>query len=309
MRRRSFCLGAAGSLASAIPVSRALAEPVLGEPPRRPEAVTASAGGMRMTGGGRVGLDRATGLAPVLSAFHFGFLNGDHSLRKVEAVAFGDTADLGFADQNADDPITAAASWLNVPGAARMTSSASRTTSRWASILAGGPHGLTLGPLGPYATDGFTLLLSGFSFETRDKADTQVMRLAAGVDEDDMAVALLQNGDNPRPRSPRENLVDCRLQFVWVPNSMIAARRSVTGSSPVRGEVSGQLPALPALVGIRYFDFRFLNGQHNILSLGVNLTGRRGVGVPSNEAVAFQDNNRDDPVQWRVDYVEFRPRS
>lgn len=87
------------------------------------------------------------------------------------------------------------------------------------------------------------------------------------------------------------------IQVVWVPEALVVAAKSVSGSG--REIESGARPRAGAKVGLQGFLFHFGNSDHHLLEVGVDL-------LDPEEQVRFQDNNRDDPMQWFVDFVELR---
>jgi hypothetical protein len=46
------------------------------------------------------------------------------------------------------------------------------------------------------------------------------------------------------------------------------------------------------------FNFRFNNESHNILAFGVHLNSQLGSDTPRNEAISWQNNNRDDRIHY-----------
>ena len=89
------------------------------------------------------------------------------------------------------------------------------------------------------------------------------------------------------------------VQIVWVPANAVVARRSVSGGG--RAIESGAAPAVPDKAALEGFHFHFGNSDHPIHSFGVDLQPDR-----TSESILFQDNNRDDPIQWSVDYVTLK---
>ena len=112
------------------------------------------------------------------------------------------------------------------------------------------------------------------------------------------------------------------VQYVWVPTTYLigegrvgnrtdpARTRGGVGisgqGSPerLRNSVTAQLPASDRYL-IRAFDLKFNNGTHNMLDIGVHLDGATG-STGADDAISWQDNNRDDPIEWSVNYLNLR---
>jgi hypothetical protein len=54
-------------------------------------------------------------------------------------------------------------------------------------------------------------------------------------------------------------------------------------------------------VALRGFRFYFRNADHHLKSIGVKLQADGGA-----DPVSFQDNGRDDPIAWSVEYARMR---
>jgi hypothetical protein len=249
--------------------------------------------------------------AAALSSFRVKYDNGDHALRSVNVAKQSDqTAGMWFSDSNPDDPITANGTWWVIPGA---TGGEISTT-----ISSGEEFNIKL-PAGP---EGHRLVLGGFkvniggSTSIVENGEVQIGRLALRMRD-------------PYPESPQRmasrisgtvftnngtRSINVMVQYVWVPSSYIARSGSVRhdntldqarASRPTTNVRSiakgvGQMPSSERYL-IQSFDLSFTNGTHNMLGMGVHLNGTDGA---MTEAVTWQDNNRDDPINWNVSYLQ-----
>lgn len=96
-----------------------------------------------------------------------------------------------------------------------------------------------------------------------------------------------------------------KIAYLWVPNARLANTRMVSGSDRAMAHVSGRLPGQTPHV-LHGFSFHFGNSDHFIGAMGVHLSGGAPVsnGLSNTEVVSWEDNNRDDPVQWTARFSE-----
>lgn len=96
-----------------------------------------------------------------------------------------------------------------------------------------------------------------------------------------------------------------RVAYLWVPNNRLANTRMVSGAGRTATGSSGRLPGETPIV-LQGFSFHFGNSDHFIESFGVHLSGGAPVqtAVNGGEIVSWQDENRDDPLQWSVRFSE-----
>jgi hypothetical protein len=79
------------------------------------------------------------------------------------------------------------------------------------------------------------------------------------------------------------------------PKSYLVQARS---AAPARGQSVAARPPGAAL--IQSFDLRFLNGDHHLQRITVDLARDREL------LVRFRDQNGDDPFEWHVEYSILR---
>lgn len=109
----------------------------------------------------------------------------------------------------------------------------------------------------------------------------------------------------PRVSDRRAAPYFVKVAYIWAPNSRLAAGRMVSGSSRAAAQVSGRLPTRPHV--LQGFSFHFGNSDHFIRDFGVHLTGAGPVlrnPAAIGEVVSWQDDDRDDPIQWTVRFSD-----
>lgn len=274
-----------------------------------PTSVEARASKREQTGYAPVAASVPLTNAAALSSFRLTFENGDHPIRTFGILKRPDgTADLSLLDSNGDDPASAYANWQIIPGAIGGEVSA-RTTS-------GGIFQIPVPPGPP----GHRLVLGGFrvsnggSIGPFEAGDTKIELISINAHDNfpqpstnpnSSISGTIKTDDGTRP-------ITVTIQYVWIPASFItmasAARNqsappSTDGLVRQRDRVLGQVPDTDKYV-IKSFEFEFLNGAHNVLSLGVHLNGTTMTPRATNEAISFQDNNRDDPIRWSVAFYQ-----
>ena len=246
--------------------------------------------------------------AAALSSFRLTFENSDHPIRTLGVLKRPDgTADLDLLDSNGDDPVSAYATWQIIPGAIGGEVSA-RTTSGGIFQIAVPP-----GPLGHRLVLGGFRVNNGGSIGPFESGDTQIELISINAHDNfpqpstnpnSSISGTIRTDDGTRP-------IAVTIQYVWIPASFITMSSSARNqSTPPRvnglvrqvSEIVGQVPSTDKYV-IKSFEFEFLNGSHHLLSLGVHLNGAT-MTSRSNEAVSFQDNNRDDPIRWSVAFYQ-----
>ncbi|MFZ1566004.1 hypothetical protein [Sphingorhabdus sp.] len=257
--------------------------------------------------------------AAALSSFRIHYDNGDHAIRSINVRKLPDqTAALNIADSFSDDPITAFGNWWVIPGA----TGGELTTS----ISSGQEINLTV-PVGPanhrLVLGGFSLRIDG-SGNNFEKGEVQVGRIAIRLNDPSPQAsnsAASRISGTVFTNDGNRNII-VTVQYVWVPTTYLigegrvgnrtdpARTRGGVGisgqGSPerLRNSVTAQLPASDRYL-IRAFDLKFNNGTHNMLDIGVHLDGATG-STGADDAISWQDNNRDDPIEWSVNYLNLR---
>ncbi|OJY30541.1 MAG: hypothetical protein BGO98_27925 [Myxococcales bacterium 68-20] len=274
---------------------------------------------------------------PVLNGFHFRFTNGDHELQRIWAtVSSPSSARISFRDKNADDNYKAGLTWINVKGAGARGE---------VFAVGGGQFEIPLPTPRPanhrlvlsgfelnFASDDEDIRMIGVWLdESRHVArvsfmnwigDTSIggqlgnawvppqpyyrMRgyLTKVVPTAERLASELRahekDKDSIRP-------IGVRVQYAFIPNTMVESEDYFTGTT--RAPASGKV--FKARAGIQGFEFWFDNKAHHILELGVmpplaGSAARSRVSAPG-EYVAFQDQNRDDPIKWAVKLLNLKP--
>jgi hypothetical protein len=312
--------------ASATPASPAITQSV----------TNASVDDMRR--GGQVAVNGTLAGIPLLNGFRFRFSNGDHELRQVGVVADGaSSAVMTFFDKNGDDPFSAQATWVVLNGGAtRATVLAAGAGFMDVPLTPRPPNTrLVLTGFSLFRNDDFNVRMVGIWLdEARNVArvsffDDQggaangavplgdagwefgkwpgaqnrgtkarvVTSVAAAVNEMRAIKDAAPNGFRP---------YGVRIQYAFIPTSVVEGDDYFTGSTrvPASGKV---FPSRGALQG---FEFVFDNSDHHLLDFGIMPPLAGSVvrsKAPSNEFVAFQDKNRDDPMRWAVRFVKLKP--
>ena len=122
--------------------------------------------------------------------------------------------------------------------------------------------------------------------------------ISTGLSLEQIAKAATNEGKNTaRPYS-------ITLQYAYVPNAKIDKNGSLSGTYRHIDMMQGQSPRWPNLI-YRSFVFRFNNADHHLLGVGIHLNGMKtfpGQNGSEKDAITWQDNNQDDPIQWLVEY-------
>ncbi|MFZ5747236.1 MAG: hypothetical protein ACOY45_06205 [Pseudomonadota bacterium] len=257
-----------------------------------------------------------------LSSFALNYKNGDHKFQSIGISPLTENAEFRFTDRDGNDPFNLEAQWY--------------MSKRWItySVSAVGSGEFDIPFQGP---SGATAVLSGFSFERAAGTDANVRTIGVrmlpsnrgvrvilmddqGADFRGFGLAIasafaLSGGDpfgalaqllpaagtnlafQEISRSNGLRQFKVTVYYTFIPDALISARGSLSGAS--RFYESGRKPAQGDKVVLRGFLYHFANSDHHLLQLGAN---------PANAAIGrqivyFQDNNRDDPIQWNMDYV------
>lgn len=264
-------------------------------------------------GGASAATSVALTAAAGLSSFKLQYHNGDHGVRVVSTLKRPDgMADIRLHNANSDDPFGGYASWWLIPGAIGGEVSGSGRSNGFVDMpVPAGPadHVLALG--------GFSVEISG-TRTNFDVGDTQISR-----------IEFVAKDTTTRPsidatiRTSDDRPIRVKAQYVWIPRNMITGVKNLRNETMVRGggpfvggatrgdqrvrtvaDAQGQDAGADKYV-IKSFNLEFTNGVHNLLNIGVHLNGERGAsGEP--EAVSWQDNNRDDPIRWQVNFYNVR---
>ena len=280
------------------------------------------------------------GKAPLLSGFRLSFENGDHRVRRIAIVPNDRTMTASLSDGNGDDPFEAGAAW-HVPSHGAIGGSVTQGGGGVFDIdIPRGPAGsvLVLSGFDFKRADNsdanirsFAVKLDSASSKARvTLLDDQGMdftalagavatsfgfntiggplgAMAAGASSFGAYGGFAPGGtrrDNPFRR------YTATVHYAWVPSNAVGQEVSVTGSGIFAAQSSGTFPGDPDHV-LTGFSFHFQNSDHFLMTVGMHLNGISqdmvGAGFarirsPLSYVVSWQDNNRDDPIQWSADY-------
>jgi hypothetical protein len=221
----------------------------------------------------------------VLSAFRLSFANGDHHVQHVSVMRDGAQARGAITDNNADDNYSFTASWWNLPGTTSGEISG-KMRDRFARIPAGPPN--------------TTLALAGFQLTVQQ--DDEVRGLSVNLNSAERVAQF----DLSTTGSGMQDIA-YTIQYAWVPTVYIGANHTVSGgglgdNARTAVGATGQVPTDNRYI-LRGFHLRFAssNGSaQNLREVAVNMAP--GAGTSAREIVSWQDNDRTEPINWRVDY-------
>jgi hypothetical protein len=305
---RRDCLGLAGALALAAP---AKAQQLLKVPPGNNLKIVLpkiTGESTIRTSGARSSVTTAADVpiapAAALARFHLGFNNGDHKFRRLQLLVEGNNARAALNDQNDDDPFEVHARWINFSGGA-------------AAVASGSGHGRAVTQMTiPPGPPRHVFALRGFEFRRKEGTDANIRHLAIRQNGNAIEALLsddegmdLRGGGGINPLDPLTSFLaqqmrsskqrgrpyDVIVQYIWIPELLVASTGMITGSERSRRDAAS-VPAGRA--AIRGFSFSFLNSDHHLLQVHAS-TLDGGLGI-------FRDNNEDDPVRWSVDYALLR---
>ncbi len=281
---------------------------------------------------------------PLLNGFRFRFTNGDHELRRVGVIAAGtSSANIAFYDQNGDDPFNAAASWIVLRGVGRRGTVVAAGDGQFdiplpetrppghRLVITGfdfqREYDKNLRSVGIWLDEGRNVARVTF-FDDRgfngptgqvgsNLGDAGLLphpERGKGKVVPTMADALRE-----LPRIYHQNNFGgtigkhpyaIQLQYALIPSDLVAGAEYFTGNS--RAPSSGkQFPTRGVLQG---FEFYFGNSDHHVLDFGImpplpnGVVRSRGNKMPTatDEFIAFQDKNRDDPIKWAVRFITLK---
>ncbi len=125
-------------------------------------------GGQRGEGVVQIATGCPIGRAPALSAFRFGFFNGDHRLRQATLMPNGESFEAAWGDSGGEDPFFVEARWLRIPEAP-------------GGVVTAVVRGVADIPI-PAGPPNSTLVLSGFEFMRADGTDANIRTVAIALD-------------------------------------------------------------------------------------------------------------------------------
>ena len=263
---------------------------------------------------------------PALQGFSLQFQNGDHKLNRLGVVPGERTTALTLADQDGNDPFAGQAQFAVLSAGQRFSK----------SVTGGGQFEIPLA--GPSGRD-MVPVLCGFEFIRRVGTDANIRSIGVWIDEERRTVRVTLMDDQGPDFRGFEASVGATLasglvpygillgsaastfdaakrlseaggkyrpfgvtvHYAWVDRGLFEGQDVLTGTSP-RPSSGKQFGGPIVLTG---FEFFFLNSDHHLKHIGVfdpALQSARG----NADHVAYQDNNRDDPMRWAVGYRKLR---
>lgn len=277
-----------------------------------------------LTGSGNGANQPALPQVAALNGFLLSFGNGDHKLRQVGVLADGRYTRFAFADSNGDDPFRASAGWTTF----------THGTAGEVSAVGGGKFRI---PLPTQKPAGHVLVLRGFEFRRADGSDANLRNISVWLDSqrnvaevsltDDQGLdfrglertlglaaaagatllpGLLEAAHMDATRIAARNIPQMvgkyrgykvTVQYAWIPQGLVQQEGTLAGGG---GDLDRPRVATP-VHALQGFEFTFDNSDHHLLTLAVNADDR------GRRVFAFQDNNRDDPLHWTVNYLTLKP--
>lgn len=267
--------------------------------------------------------------APALSDFRLWYNNGDHKVRTIGILHDQGAMHAKYSDQNGDDPFHVDAKWVNIP----------ESTGGTVTAAGAGTFNIQL-PVKPANTtlviSGFSFeRLTGTDNNIRTmsiKMDQENSLVQVSFLDDQRedyrsiveptmtggVLGLVPFGAIVGSAMSMESIIRgiinegkntarpyaVTIQYAYIPNSRIIANGSVSGTGRNKSDMRGQIPNSTPLI-YRGFVLRFNNSDHHLLGMGLHLNGMAkfpGQRGREDEPITWQDNNRDDTVQWFVDY-------
>jgi len=142
----------------------------------------------------------------------------------------------------------------------------------------------------PHLVSDEAFLLTGFDFRRRP-SDSHVLQVKVRqmAHNDHIYVNLVDNSGT--------GTYAVYLTYAVVPRSSLGPLIHIRSEAPARGEFTRSRSPGEAL--LQSFDLRFLNGDHHLQRISVDLTGDRIL-------VRFRDQDGNDPFEWMVEYSVLR---
>lgn len=249
--------------------------------------------------------------AAALSSFYLSVGNSGRTINTIAMAKRPDgRADMYLTGTDANDRFDAYGSWHIIPGGVGGEVS---TTIR---------SGETFQLRVPFAPgDGYMLALGGFRISHgagsagASSDDPRIKQLSIKA-PDHLAQAFSISGysnsyiEGSVRTDNATRPISVMVQYVWVPrfSSFASAFNDSPPDRPdggvrVRSQAFGSLPRSNKHV-ISAFEFEYLDGPQNLLSLGIHLDDAPLPNRTAGDAVTFQDNDRGDRIRWRVDTID-----
>jgi hypothetical protein len=275
-----------------------------------------------LSGAGKGANQPALSGVTALRGFLLSFGNGDHKLRQIGVLPNGRYTDFSWSDSNGDDPFRADASYVTFSGGSM------------GEVIADGSGKFRIALPTPQQA-GHVLVLRGFEFRRADGTDANLRNISVWLDGtrnvaevsliDDQGLdfrgleatlGLVASGGILLPGALEMSTADLsqvaarnisqmvgtqrgyrvRVQYAWIPATLVQQEGALAGG----GGDLGKARAATRVDVLQGFEFTFDNSDHHLLTLAVNGDGDAGGNF------WFQDNNRDDPLHWTVNYLTLK---
>lgn len=238
------------------------------------------------TDSGAQGYRLSPGVVPALRGFDVGYTRSDHQVKHLllgpVTTAPLDSGDfvISLQDHDGHDAVSGSVKLTDLRRLGRHFEVSRRDCSRECRLL-------IPSLIGPEA-----FLLTGFAFQLASGGDRNVrqvkVRQAAHNGYIDVAFV---DGAGTGPYF-------AHVTYAVIPRALLGPYLvQARSAGPVRGEAAVARP--PGLALLQSFDLRFLNGDHHLQRIAVDLSGDRVL-------ARFRDQNGDDPFEWYVEYSVLR---
>lgn len=236
---------------------------------------------------GSQGYTLSPGVAPALRGFDVGYTRSDHQVRHlllgpVTSPSPLDSGDfvISLRDAAGDDAVSGSVKLTDVRRLGRHLEVSRRDCSRECRLLI------------PNLISSEAFLLTGFAFGLISLGDRNVLQVKVrqAAHNGYIDVAFVDRaGTEP---------YFAHVTYAVIPRALLGPYLvQARSTGPVRGQAT--VPRPPGLALLQSFDLRFLNGDHHLQRIAVDLTGDRIL-------VRFRDQNGDDPFEWAVEYSVLR---
>lgn len=229
---------------------------------------------------------RLPGVVPALRGFDVGYTRSDHQVKHLlmgpVTSAPLDSGDfvISLQDHDGHDAVSGSVKLTDVRRLGRHLEVTRRDCPRECRLRI--PH-----LIGPEA-----FVLTGFAFALSPGTDRSVLQVKVrqAAHNGYIDVAFVDNsGTGP---------YFAQVTYAVIPRAALGPYLvQARSAAPARGEAV--VSRRPGVALIQSFDLRFLNGDHHLQRIGVDLSG-------DGMLVRFRDQDGNDPFEWYVEYSILR---